>query len=72
MEQHELGNECDLAVYRLERARTDLKSAKLLFDAAEYKGANNRAYYAVYHAITAVPVSYTHLDVYKRQICGRE
>ena len=54
MEQHELGNECDLAVYRLERARTDLKSAKLLFDAAEYKGANNRAYYAVYHAITAV------------------
>ena len=47
MEQHELGNECDLAVYRLERARTDLKSAKLLFDAAEYKGANNRAYYAI-------------------------
>lgn len=54
MEQHELGNEYDLAVYRLERAKTDVKSAKILFDAAEYKGANNRAYYAVYHAITAV------------------
>ncbi len=54
MEQHELGNEYDLAVYRLERAKTDVKSAKILFDAAEYKGANNRAYYAIYHAITAV------------------
>ena len=54
MEQHESGNEYDLAVYRLERAKTDVKSAKILFDAAEYKGANNRAYYAVYHAITAV------------------
>lgn len=54
MEQHELGNEYDLAAYRLERAKTDVKSAKILFDAAEYKGANNRAYYVVYHAITAV------------------
>ena len=54
MEQHESGNEYDLAVYRLERAKTDVKSAKILFDAAEYKVANNRAYYAVYHAITAV------------------
>ena len=54
MEQHESGNEYDLAVYRLERAKTDVKSAKILFDAPEYKGANNRAYYAVYHAITAV------------------
>lgn len=54
MEQHESGNEYDLAIYRLERAKTDVKSAKILFDAAEYKGANNRAYYAVYHAITAV------------------
>lgn len=54
MERHKLGNKYDLAVYRLERAKTDVKSAKILLDAAEYKGANNRAYYAVYHAITAV------------------
>lgn len=54
MEQHETGNAGDLAMYRLERAKTDLQSAKLLFDASEYRGANNRAYYAIYHAITAV------------------
>lgn len=54
MEQHEFGSENDLAIYRLERAKTDLQSARVLFDVAEYRGANNRAYYAIYHAITAV------------------
>ena len=56
MEQHEFGSENDLAVYRLERAKTDLQSARVLFDVDEYRGANNRAYYAIYHAITAVPI----------------
>ena len=54
MEQHEFVSENDLAIYRLERAKTDLQSARVLFDVAEYRGANNRAYYAIYHAITAV------------------
>lgn len=31
-----------------------MQSARVLFDVAEYRGANNRAYYAIYHAITAV------------------
>lgn len=48
------GTKYDLAHYRLERAENDLKSAKLLMNAEDYRGANNRAYYAIYHAISAV------------------
>lgn len=31
-----------------------MKSAKILLEAEEYKSANNRAYYAVFHAINAI------------------
>ena len=31
-----------------------MNAARILLDAEEYKGANNRAYYAVFHAINAV------------------
>lgn len=55
MEQHSNeGTKYDLAQYRLETAKSDLRSAKLLLEADEYRGANNRAYYAIYHAISAV------------------
>ena len=56
MEQHskEVGSREDLAKYRLETAKTDLKSAKILLDSGDYKGANNRSYYAVFHAINAI------------------
>lgn len=55
MEQHNNeGTKKDLARYRLETAKSDLRSAKLLLEAEEYRGANNRAYYAIYHAISAV------------------
>lgn len=55
MEQHDNeGTKNDLARYRLETAKSDLRSAKLLLEAEEYRGANNRAYYAIYHAISAV------------------
>ncbi|MCM1387650.1 MAG: HEPN domain-containing protein [Bacillus sp. (in: Bacteria)] len=50
----ELGTKKDLVLYRLQTARDALKSAKILFAAEEYKGANNRAYYAIFHAINAV------------------
>ena len=40
--------------YRIETARSDLKSADILMKEGEYRGANNRAYYAIYHAISAV------------------
>jgi uncharacterized protein (UPF0332 family) len=54
MEQHDIGTRKDLVIYRLESAKEDLKAAKTLYDAASYKASNNRAYYAIYHAINAV------------------
>lgn len=56
MEQpkEDIGTKKDLVLYRLQTARSDLKSAKILLAAEEYKGANNRAYYAIFHAINAV------------------
>lgn len=50
----EAGSVKDLVMYRIESAKNDLRSAKALRDIDDYKGANNRAYYAVFHAITAV------------------
>ena len=43
----------DLVLYRIETAKSDLKSAEVLLNAGEYRGANNRAYYSIYHAISA-------------------
>ena len=43
----ELGTKKDLVLYRLQTSRDALKSAEILFAAEEYKGANNRAYYAI-------------------------
>lgn len=50
----DIGTREDLVNYRLDNAKTALKSARLLFDAEEYKGANNRAYYAIFHTINAI------------------
>ena len=46
MEQYneKIGTRKDLVSYRIETAKSD----------REYKGANNRAYYAIFHAINAV------------------
>ena len=51
MEQYneKIGTRKDLVSYRIETAKSDLKSAKILLNAGEYKGANNRAYYAIFH-----------------------
>lgn len=56
MEQlnEESGTKKDLVLYRIQSAKSDLKSAKILLDAEEYKAANNRAYYAIFHAINAI------------------
>ena len=48
------GTKEDLAMHRLQTAKSNLKSARILFEAKEYKSANNRAYYAVFHAINAI------------------
>ena len=43
-----------MALYRVDIAKDDLRSAKILLDADEYRGANNRAYYSIFHAINAI------------------
>lgn len=54
MQHDEQGTKKDLILYRIDTAKSDLKSANILFEVGEYRGANNRAYYAIYHAISAV------------------
>lgn len=54
MKQHDEGNKIDLMKYRLETAKSDLKAAKVLIEAKEYRASNNRAYYAIFHAISAI------------------
>ena len=48
-------NRESFALYRLEKAKETLKSAKILFEEVkDYTSANNRAYYAIFYAIRAV------------------
>lgn len=54
MGRHDRGSVEDLVRYRIETAKSDLLSANILLKEGEYRGANNRAYYAIYHAISAV------------------
>lgn len=51
---NEKGTKEDLCRYRLEISKEDLRSAMLLLEAGELRGANNRAYYSIYHAISSV------------------
>ena len=50
----DIGNKMDVAKHRLQVAKEDLEAANVLIAAESYRGANNRAYYAIYHAISAV------------------
>lgn len=64
----DVGDYKDIANNKFAQAMDDLDSANILFNAEKYKAANNRAYYAVFHAIDAVlalePVAYKkHKDV---------
>lgn len=49
-------NEEELSKYRIERAKEDLRNAKVNFENELYKGAVNRAYYCIFHAIRAVNI----------------
>lgn len=44
----------DLSRYRLQKTKEMLASAKRDMDAEDYASANNRAYYAIFHAMRAV------------------
>lgn len=52
--EQEIGSTRDLVLYRLETAKIDVRSARALINIDDYKGANNRAYYAIFHAINAI------------------
>ena len=54
MQPYSEGTFDDVAKYKFEQAEDDLEAAKLLLEAGKYKAANNRAYYACFHAINAV------------------
>ena len=57
MKQPELpdsGDNMDIANHRLQVAKEDLKDANILLESNSYRGANNRAYYAIFHAVSAV------------------
>ena len=47
------GTDRDLALYRLLTAKENLEEAEILLRESKYKGANNRAYYAIFHAVNA-------------------
>lgn len=53
-EKLDVGNWWDLVQHRLQIAEEDLETAKLLMDCDKYRGANNRAYYSIYHTIDAI------------------
>lgn len=50
----EKGTVKDLVLYRIETAKSDLRTAYMLLTQKEYRAANNRSYYAIFHAITAI------------------
>ena len=52
--QPDEGTKEDLVRYRMEKAKEDLTSAKTLLEVKDYRGANNRAYYSIYHSISAI------------------
>ena len=44
----------DLCFYRIEKAIEDLRTAKNNFDCKDYRAANNRAYYSIFHSMRSV------------------
>lgn len=50
-----MGNQTrELSRYRMEQARQCITSAKALVEIDDYKGAANRSYYAIFHAMRSV------------------
>ena len=47
------GGARELAVYRFSAAKEDLEVAQLNFKSGHYRASNNRAYYAIFRAISA-------------------
>lgn len=47
-------NTTELSKYRIQQARQCIKSAKTLVHINDYRGAANRSYYAIFHAMRSV------------------
>ena len=52
-ELNDLGGAKELALYRLKIAKEDLAAAVRCYEAQDYRAANNRAYYAIFRAVSA-------------------
>lgn len=50
----DFGTRIDVARHKLRVAKEDLETSKLTFNAGQFRAANNRAYYCIFHAISAV------------------
>ena len=50
----DVGTKMDVVRHRLNVSREDLDTANLTFEAGQYRAANNRAYYSIFHTICAV------------------
>ncbi len=44
----------ELSIHRVEQAKENIEEAEILYKMKKYKGANNRAYYSIFHSIKAV------------------
>jgi len=51
----------DMSNYRFEQSEQCLVSAKTLIQVGDYKGASNRSYYCVFHAVRSV-LAYENID----------
>ena len=52
-ELDDMGGAKELANRRVEVAKEDLSEAEIAYNNELYRSANNRAYYAIYHAVSA-------------------
>ena len=50
----DIGTKMDVVRHRLDVASVDLDTAYLTFEAGQYRAANNRVYYSIFHSICAV------------------
>lgn len=46
----------DLSKYRFDTAKSNLNTARLLYEAKDFKSSVNRSYYAIFHALRAVNI----------------
>lgn len=53
IEMDDVGGAIELAKYRINVAKEDLASAVKNLESGDYRTSNNRAYYAIYHAVSA-------------------